>query len=406
MSQGQLDEIYERAQALLSSGDYRSAFIELEKIALKGHIPAMSMMGYLYEVGKGTEPDIYKAVEWYKKSAEGGSNTAQYNLASCYKNGKGVKKDLCEAVRWFTASAEQGNTRAQYTLAYRHLNGEGTPQCNEDYIKWMTKSATGGNLNAQFALGCDYFDGTNGVEKSIEKAEIFLKRPAQGGNSRAQLLLGRIYKKGGAVPRDEKRAFELFELCAEREPEGRYELGLCYYNSIGVKKSYYTAMRYIKAAADAGVEKAQKFIEAQNRVEEEKARRSVLLKSYVKAITYREDAEIEDLIKACQLCEETLNPSDAFAVRAFAKMRYWLALAYYKRDTEDPSNARLARQKMEKSAELGYDEAQFRLAEWYFKDYGLSEADTHDYEPDAIRLLKSAAEQGHKGAKAVLDALQ
>ncbi|MBQ7411509.1 MAG: sel1 repeat family protein [Clostridia bacterium] len=122
MSQGQLDEIYERAQALLSSGDYRSAFIELEKIALKGHIPAMSMMGYLYEVGKGTEPDIYKAVEWYKKSAEGGSNTAQYNLASCYKNGKGVKKDLCEAVRWFTASAEQGNTRAQYTLAYRHLN--------------------------------------------------------------------------------------------------------------------------------------------------------------------------------------------------------------------------------------------------------------------------------------------
>jgi TPR repeat protein len=249
---------------------------------------------------------------------------------------------------------------AQYALAYRHLNGEGTPQSNEEYQKWITKSAIAGHLPAQFSLGCDYFEATNGVEKNLVKAEILLKRPAQNGNSRAQLLLGRIYKKGGAVPKDEKKAFELFELCAEREPEGRYELGLCYYNSIGVKKSYYKALKYIKEASDAGVQSAQKFIEAQNRATEQRERSKELLASYVRSIMYEQEATIEDLKNACEICEQWSSDGDEDSKKILGKLYYWLSVAYSKADAclDTSDNARIY---MEKSAEQGYEEAKKAL---------------------------------------------
>lgn len=248
------------------------AFENFKKAVELGCKEANGMLGYCYEAGIGTEIDNEKAVGCYLIASELGNDFAQYNLACCYKNGKGIEKNLTEAVKWYKLSAEQGNMYAQYALAYRYLNGEGVPKSEEEYQNWMIKSAVAGNVNAQYSLGCDYFESTNGLPKNVEKAELFLKRPAQSGNARAQLMLGKIYKKGGAVPKNKKRAFELFESASSNLPEAKYELALCYFNADGTKKKYYKAIRLLEEASEQGVSKATVFLEKTDEYEIKRAK--------------------------------------------------------------------------------------------------------------------------------------
>lgn len=247
--------------------NYDLAFENFKKAVDLNNKNANSMLGYCYESGVGTEINYEKAFNCYLVAAELGDSNSQYNLACLYKNGKGTEKNLTEAVKWFTLSAEQGNTYSQYALAYRYLNGEGVHKSNEEYEKWITKSAMAGNINAQFSLGCDYFLSTNGLPKNTVKAEILLKRPAANGNTKAQLYLGKIYKKGVEVQKNKKRAFELFESASYREPEAKYELALCYFNAHGTQRDYYEAIRLFKEASNQGVSKATTFLEKLNEFE-------------------------------------------------------------------------------------------------------------------------------------------
>ena len=60
--------------------------------------------------------DYSKAVEWFTKSAEQGSSSAQCNLACCYEFGNGVEQDYTKAAEWYKKSAEQGFDAAKEKL--------------------------------------------------------------------------------------------------------------------------------------------------------------------------------------------------------------------------------------------------------------------------------------------------
>ena len=53
---------------------------------------------------------------WYRKAAEQGDASAQYNLGVMYENGHGVEQDDEQAVFWYRKAAEQGYADAQYNL--------------------------------------------------------------------------------------------------------------------------------------------------------------------------------------------------------------------------------------------------------------------------------------------------
>ena len=61
--------------------------------------------------------DFKEAAKWYRKAAEQGHVSAQYNLGYMYHSGKGVTQDYGEAVKWYRKAAEQGEAEAQYSLA-------------------------------------------------------------------------------------------------------------------------------------------------------------------------------------------------------------------------------------------------------------------------------------------------
>ena len=66
----------------------------------------------MYFTGQGVKQDKEEAVKWYRKAAEQGYASAQYNLGNIYGNGRGVKQDYVEAVKWYRKAADQGDADA------------------------------------------------------------------------------------------------------------------------------------------------------------------------------------------------------------------------------------------------------------------------------------------------------
>lgn len=62
--------------------------------------------------GADVEKNQREAVRWYRKSAEQGYATAQFNLGLCYEKGTGVQKSFVEAYKWFNVAAAQGDENA------------------------------------------------------------------------------------------------------------------------------------------------------------------------------------------------------------------------------------------------------------------------------------------------------
>jgi TPR repeat protein len=70
----------------------------------------------MYDNAKGVSQDDSEAVNWYRKAAEQGLGSAQYNLGVMYEIGKGVSRDYSEAAKWYRKAAEQGDADAQLRL--------------------------------------------------------------------------------------------------------------------------------------------------------------------------------------------------------------------------------------------------------------------------------------------------
>lgn len=77
------------------------------------------------------------------------------------------------------------------------------------------------------------------------------------GNVSAQIMLGALYNKGGAIPRNDKMAATWFEKAANQgNAEAQYQLGNLYENS-QLAKDYKTAASWYHKAAQQGSAKAQ-----------------------------------------------------------------------------------------------------------------------------------------------------
>ncbi len=130
-------------------------------------------LGVRYTNGKGVPRDYVQAVEWYRKAAEQGFTTAQFNLASMYQSGQGVPKDLGQAVVWYRKAAAQGYANAQSNLGFMYQNGLGVEKDSGQAVAWYSKAAEQGLATAQINLGLMYYSG-RGVPKNRVAAYALL----------------------------------------------------------------------------------------------------------------------------------------------------------------------------------------------------------------------------------------
>ena len=97
--------------------------------------------------------DYSKAHAEFRRWAEQGDATAQFNLGVMYYKGQGVQQDYAEAVKWWRQAAEQGEPDAQFLLGIAYENGYGVPEDHVEALKWCHQAAEQGHAEAQAALG-------------------------------------------------------------------------------------------------------------------------------------------------------------------------------------------------------------------------------------------------------------
>lgn len=199
----------------------------LEKRAAEaGFNPARFMVGYCYEKGKGVEPNMAYAKEWYLLAAEHGDADALINMCRFCHEGWGGEQNDDEALKWLKAAVDQENARAQLLLAMsyygNYLNIE--PDISKA-VYWYRKSAEQGNVVAQFNMGYMYIYGEK-VSQDFSKGIYWMTKAAEQGFADAQLNIGSCYWQGLGVAKDKQVAFGWWRQAAEQgNIEAQYVLG-------------------------------------------------------------------------------------------------------------------------------------------------------------------------------------
>lgn len=230
--------------------DYNKAF-ELYLTAFnEGVAEAAENIGNMYANGIGIEKNDVEAVKWYEKGAAAGSPWAMYHLYLAYMNGVAVEANSEMAEKWFTKC-----------VSLFEFSEEGTEKSSveEDSgsVDEMEEKASEiyGNL---FLPGCDsifakiakeYRDGSNIVEKDIDKAISWYKKGAAIGHVGSLYLLADIYFEKGWNADGVKFASRAAEYgCSE----AMNKVGICYYNGKGVNRDKVIANIWFLRAAKTG----------------------------------------------------------------------------------------------------------------------------------------------------------
>jgi TPR repeat protein len=194
--------------------DYAKALTLLRPDADRGDPAAQTVLGEMYEGGKGLPKNEVEAAKWYRRAAEQGYALAQALLGIMYEDGKGgLPKNDVEAVKWYRRAAEQGYARAQTHLGIMYENGTGLTKNEAEAAKWYRRAAEQGDTFAQGFLGFMYENGT-GLTKNEAEAAKWYRRAAEQGDAVAQAHLGGMYSLGRGVPQDYVSAYKWFNIAA------------------------------------------------------------------------------------------------------------------------------------------------------------------------------------------------
>ena len=253
----------------------------MQMAAEKGHTDAKAYVGDFYMGGTGMERDSLKAIYWYKQVAEAGNVDAQYTLAYYYYqandndstilwgtqplckmyewsqylvgNAYYDKGDYDNAELWWKKAAKQNNAEACWELAC--LYDERKDSISS--FTYLKKAAELDHVSAIGNIGVNYFYGYS-IPKDEDKGIECFKTAAAAGDANACLNLGTIYYWKDYGRKNYQLAAEYWRQGAELgSPDCQFNYGMLLKKGRGVRKDKAEAMRWIKLAADNGLEDAK-----------------------------------------------------------------------------------------------------------------------------------------------------
>lgn len=336
--------------------DTEKAIQHYERAATRGHAQAQLQLGIIYHLGERVPQDEAKAVEWYQKAADQDIDLAQFILGSLYYTGQGVPKDDVKAALFWQKAADQGYITAKVNLGVMYFNGEGVSKDNVKAISLWQQAADQGDADAQFLLGVRYVDG-QGVDQDYAKAALLWQQAAAQNHAKAQFFLGVLYFNGQGVPKDEAMAISLWQQAADQNhADALFNLGAIYANGQGVFQDYAKAISFWKKAVDKGHMVAK------------------LMLSHNDLEAFPDGGEI-----FFWYSKDRLMPKAKFDLD-------WMSIIGKNQDTK-------AFAWWQKGADLGYVQAQYRLALSYDEGRGVPKDPVN-----AKKWYQKAADQGHERA--------
>ncbi len=239
------------AMDAFQSGRHTKA-IELAKpLADKGNAEALYLLGFAHETGKGVEASKEKAMEYYRKAAEGKHKDAVYRmsfilLASDKEEEREQARQLLE-----TAAKEDPSVAARI-LGEAYLRGRLTPSPDPDKaVSWWKKAADAGDVPTLLLIA-RFYEGQFGFPelKDAKEALANYTKAAGLGNAAAMAALGSRLLSGDPKIRDEKKGREWLKKALDAKEYSAYlVLGDFEEN---IKKNPKAALAEYERGKDAG----------------------------------------------------------------------------------------------------------------------------------------------------------
>ena len=199
-SQNMLGNIYLNGWNGVAENESK-AFCLFKLSANKNYADALKNVADCYCYGWGTIQNYTKAVEWYNKAIEAGSDEAIVSFGICYRNGYGVTKDYKKAENLFLrAINETGNSEAlNYLGLIYEEGGFGITKDLEKSIKYFEKAALQDLPVAQYNYGLSLLNG-DGITADVDKGMEWINKAAGSNCQEAIDFLDSLNKESESSP--------------------------------------------------------------------------------------------------------------------------------------------------------------------------------------------------------------
>jgi len=110
------------------------------RAAEAGNPRAQTMVGFMYETGRGLPQDYMLAVAWYQRAAEQGYARGQQLLALMYDKGQGVAENYVVAQKWLILAAAGAAPRErEYYVRLRNAVAAKMTVAQQTEAQWRAR---------------------------------------------------------------------------------------------------------------------------------------------------------------------------------------------------------------------------------------------------------------------------
>ena len=235
--------------------DLSHAFLWYQRAASQGQPYAAYSIAQMYRYGEYVTKDNDTAQRYYKQALSGflkiesddmANDDLFYRLGQMFKLGLGTDSDVTKAIEYFRRSAEMNNKNGFFEHGKALLTGEHIPQNTDSAVKLLEKAIKLKNSNAKRFLALEYISGEH-LEQDFEKGIALLTECADSGDVIACYRLGKIYLESEIMPQNLDKA-EKYLLLAEDNEYTQYALAKLYLQE--EKYDIQKAVDYFENGAD------------------------------------------------------------------------------------------------------------------------------------------------------------
>lgn len=214
-------------------------------------------LGQMFKLGLGTDSDVTKAIEYFRRSAEMNNKNGLFEYGKALLIGEHIPQDTDSAVKLLEKAVKLKNRNAKRFLALEYISGEHLEQDIEKGIALLTECADSGDVIACYRLGKIYLQGEI-MPQNLDKAEKYLLLAED--SEYAQYALAKLYLQEEKY--DIQKAVNYFENCADKNHWASYQLGRIYlFGAEGFTKDKEQAIEWFTKSANDGNEYAQAMLD-------------------------------------------------------------------------------------------------------------------------------------------------
>ena len=214
-------------------------------------------LGQMFKLGLGTNSDVTKAIEYFKRSAEMNNKNGLFEYGKALLIGEHIPQDTDSAVKLLEKAVKLKNRNAKRFLALEYISGEHLEQDIEKGIALLTECADSGDVIACYRLGKIYLQGEI-MPQNLDKAEKYLLLAED--SEYTQYALAKLYLQEEKY--DIQKAVNYFENCAAKNHWASYQLGRIYlFGAEGFTKDKEQAIEWFTKSANDGNEYAQAMLD-------------------------------------------------------------------------------------------------------------------------------------------------